>query len=225
MAAGGEGVLPPRRGVAGRRRRAWSAIAVRSCTPARPGDRPGARPRPGEPLAVRRHPGPRPRDDLLAVAADDEAGPARRAAAHRARPRSGARDPGGQRREVPVRLRLPAGHHPAPAACRPGTTPSSSTARRRRRRAQDPRGPRRQPAVGQADLRPRRTHRAAARRGRRRGPVQPAVQASAHARQSRGRGAGRGPGPLPVGARSSSARPGRSPRNGPTAGSAHALPR
>ena len=124
--------------------------------------------------------------------------------------------------KYPYAFGAPAGDHPAAAACRRRLRRRAGRRRRRGGRAQELEGPRRQSAVGQADLRAGRAVGAAARRGRRRGPLQPAVQARARVRRARRRGAGRGAGPLPDGARSCSARPGRSPRSGPTAGSAPA---
>ena len=143
VAAGDQGLLPPRRRVAGRRRDRRAAPGP-VLHPTRTGHRPGAGSRAGEPLAARRHPGAWPRGDLLAVAADGEAGPPRRPPADRPRTRSGAGDPRRHRREVPVRVRPPAGDHPAAAAGSGGLRRRARRGRRRRRRAQDPRGPGRQ---------------------------------------------------------------------------------
>ncbi len=126
-AAHRQGLLPPCRGVAGRRRdhRAGPRALLRT---AGRRDRPGARPWSGEPLPDRGHQRPRSADDLLADRPHVEAGasggdPSRR-------PRQRGRRPG-HRWSISAsatRSPLPTGRRRSDASrSAPGTTDSSST--------------------------------------------------------------------------------------------------
>ena len=180
-------------GGAGRRRAGRAAGLLASwCR-----DRRHRRPRSRAAVPDRVHPRARPRDGVLAVAADPQAGPSGRAAAHGARGgRRRARDRGRLPRALPVRVRRAAGPHRAARPDVRGLRRRPLRAGRRLGGAQVAAGPGLEPDRWQAAIRRRRAVHPASRGGGGRGPVLAGVHPRAGPPRRGRRRPGRAAGPL-----------------------------